>query len=347
MGRTAPALIDPLRCLFPMFFRQSHDSESTRGPVTAVGTSRTILGAPRRTPRDMSPTQTHERSAWIGLLVLTLVWSLNWSVMKVATRYSGPFTFSAQRYVIGTLVLFALLALQRKRLKPTPWLPTIAIGLCQTMAFQALAQWALVSGGAGKTALLAYSMPFWVVPLAWWWIHEKPGLARWICIALAAAGFVCVVGPWKPIGAPKSIVLALLAGLAWAIATVLSKRLFQRHPDVTPLRLTAWQMLVGTLGLVIVALATPQRAVDWTGTYVAALLYNGLLSSGVCWVLWSLVVQRLSANVAGLTSLAIPVAGVLFAWGLLGERPSRAEAIGIFLIGIALSALQFRRRVPA
>jgi drug/metabolite transporter (DMT)-like permease len=287
------------------------------------------------------------RAAWLGLLVLTIVWSLNWTVMKVATHYSGPFTFSAQRYVIGTAVLFTLLALRRNSLKPTPWLPTIAIGLCQTMAFQALAQWALVSGGAGKTALLAYTMPFWVVPLAWWWIHEKPGLTRWLCIAIAAAGFVCVVEPWRPLGAPHSIALALLAGLAWAVATVLSKRLFQQHPDVTPLRLTAWQMLVGTLGLVIVALIVPQRPVDWTGTYIAALLYNGLLSSGVCWVLWALVVQRLSANVAGLTSLAVPVAGVLFAWGLLHEQPSNPEWIGIVLIGVALLALQFRRRMPA
>lgn len=287
------------------------------------------------------------RAAWIGLAVLTVVWSLNWSVMKVAMRDAGPFTFSTQRYLIGTAVLFALLALQRRNLKPTPWLSTIAIGLTQTCAFQALAQWALVSGGAGKTALLAYSMPFWVVPLAWWWIGERPGWQRWGCIALAAAGFVCVVEPWQPLGAPQSIMLAISAGLAWAIATVLSKRMFQRHPEVTPLRLTAWQMLVGTLGLVILTLASHERSVDWTGGYIAALLYNGLLSSGVCWVLWALIVQRLSANVAGLTSLVVPVAGVLFAWVLLAERPSLAEWLGIGLIATALAALQLRRRVPA
>lgn len=287
------------------------------------------------------------RAAWIGLAILTIVWSLNWTVMKVATRYAGPFTFSAQRYMIGSVVLFALLALRRRSLKPTPWLPTLLIGLTQTCAFQALAQWALVSGGAGKTALLAYTMPFWVVPLAWWWIHERPGLLRWLCITVAAAGFLCVVEPWRPLGAPHSIMLALLAGLAWAIATVLSKRVFQQHPEVTPMQLTAWQMLVGTLGLIILALTIHQRPVTWTGEYIAALLYNGLLSSGVCWVLWALVVQRLSANAAGLTSLAVPVAGVLFAWVLLGETPAGPEWIGIVLIGSALLALNFARRMPA
>jgi drug/metabolite transporter (DMT)-like permease len=287
------------------------------------------------------------RAAWIGLLILTIVWSLNWSVMKVAMRDSGPFTFSALRYVIGTVVLFALLAMRHDGLKPTPWLPTLAIGLTQTAAFQALAQWALVSGGAGKTALLAYTMPFWVVPLAWWWLNDKPGPRRWFCIAIAAAGFICVVEPWRPLGEPHSIMLAILAGFAWAIATVLSKRLFQQHPDMTPLRLTAWQMLIGTLGLVVLALLGHERAVAWTGSYIAALLYNGLLSSGVCWVLWALAVQKLPANVAGLTSLAVPVAGVLFAWGLLDERPSAPEWVGIALIGLALFVLNFMRRMRA
>jgi drug/metabolite transporter (DMT)-like permease len=287
------------------------------------------------------------RAAWLGLLILTVVWSLNWSVMKVAMRDSGPFTFSAMRYVIGTAVLFALLAARRDALKPTPWLPTIVIGLTQTAAFQALAQWALVSGGAGKTALLAYTMPFWVVPLAWWWLNDKPGPRRWFCIAIAAAGFICVVEPWRPLGEPHSIMLAILAGFAWAIATVLSKRLFQQHPDMTPLRLTAWQMLIGTLGLVVLALLGHERAVAWTGSYIAALLYNGLLSSGVCWVLWALAVQKLPANVAGLTSLAVPVAGVLFAWGLLDERPSAPEWVGIALIGLALFVLNFMRRMRA
>jgi drug/metabolite transporter (DMT)-like permease len=63
--------------------------------------------------------------------------------------------------------------------------------------------------------------------------------------------------------------------------------------------------------------------------------------------LWALVVQKLPANVAGLTSLAVPVAGVLFAWGLLQERPSAPEWVGIALIGVALFVLNFVRRMRA
>lgn len=279
------------------------------------------------------------RTALIGVGVLTAIWSLNWTVGKIAMDYSGPFTFSALRYVTGTIGLFALLIVMRKPLKPTPWLPTILIGLTQTCAFQTLTQWSLVSGGAGKMVLFAYSMPFWVVPLAWWWLHERPGLARWLCIVAAAAGFVCVVEPWQPLGAPHSILMALGAGVVWAVSAVLAKRTFQKYPDVTPLRLTAWQMLIGTIGLVVIGVLTPERAVSWNATYIVALLYSGLLASSVAWAAWAVVVQQVPTSVAGLTSLAVPVGGVLLAWALLGEKPSGFEWIGIALIATAILAL--------
>lgn len=282
-----------------------------------------------------------QRATWLALIFLTVIWALNWTVMKSALDFSGPFVFSALRYAVATVVLFALLAYRPAALKPSPWWPTLAIGLTQIAAFQTCAQLALITGGAGKTAILSYTLPFWVVPLAWWWLHEKPGLLRWGCIAVAAVGLVCVVSPWQRVGDPLSIVLALASGLVWAVGTVVSKRVFEQHPEVTPLQLTAWTMLVGTVVLLILWLIIPERPVHWTDRYMAAVLYSGLLSSSIGWALWALIVKRLPANVSGLTSLAVPVAGVLFAWGLLGERPSLAEWVGIALIAVALLTLNF------
>jgi drug/metabolite transporter (DMT)-like permease len=293
-----------------------------------------------------SPTRAPERAAWIALAVLTVVWSLNWTVMKWALDYSGPFTFSALRYVAATVVLFVLMALRRESFAMPPLLPTVLIALAQTTGFQAFVQWALVGGGAGKTALLAYAMPFWMVPLAWLLLREKPRPAQWACIALAAIGLVCVIEPWHALGSVRSVALALAGGLSWAIGTVLSKRVFQRT-QVGPLQLTAWQMLFGTLVLGVIALVVPERTVDWAWPFIGALAYNALLSSGIAWALWLLIVQRLPTQVAGLTSLLVPIAGVLFAWGLLHERPDAAEWIGIGLIGVSLLALNFAPRESA
>lgn len=284
------------------------------------------------------------QGALAALAVLTLVWSFNWVVMKWAMRYAGPFDFSALRYSLGTVVVFAAVWLRGRPLRPPPLLPLVLIGLAQTMGFQALVQWALVEGGAGKTALFAYSMPFWVVLLSWLVLSQRLGTRHIAGIATAAVGLLLVIAPWQGLGNIESVLLAVAGGLCWAIGTVTAKRYFDRHPDGSLLSMTAWQMLVGTLGLVALALWVPERDINWAPALIGAVIYNGLLSSGLAWVLWSVIVKRLPAHVAGLSSLAVPVLGVGFAWALLGEQPGIAESIGIVLIVAAL--ITVNRRPP-
>jgi drug/metabolite transporter (DMT)-like permease len=275
------------------------------------------------------------RSALIALAIVSLIWSFNWIVMKSVLVFIGPLTFSALRYIFGTLVLFGVLRLRGESLAPTPWRDTIMIGLAQTTGFQAMVQLALVTGGAGKTALLAYTMPFWVIPLSWLLLGDRPAWRQWLCIGLAGVGLVLVLEPWSGVGSAVSALLALAGGACWALGTVLAKRLFHKAA-ISPLRLTAWQMLIGTLGIVALALCVHEREIVWAPRLVAALVYNGVLSSGAAWALWLFVVQRLPANVAGLASLVTPLLGVGFAWVLLGERPDVAEMAGIALVGVAL-----------
>jgi drug/metabolite transporter (DMT)-like permease len=84
----------------------------------------------------------------------------------------------------------------------------------------------------------------------------------------------------------------------------------------------------------------PQPIVQWTPPFIAAVAYNVLLASGLGWALWLLVVQRLPTQVASLTSLAIPLMGVLLAWLILHERPGAWEVAGMVLIAVALLSLR-------
>lgn len=288
-----------------------------------------------------TPTTSPRRNALVALALLTLIWSYNWIVMKQVLRYSGPFEFSALRYAFGSIVLFTALVLRGESLRPPPLVDTALIGIAQTAGFQALVQWALVEGGAGRTALLAYTMPFWVVLLAWLVLAEKPGPRQWLGLVAAAGGLVLILDPWHGLGGAKSAWLAIAGGACWAIGVVLSKRLFRR--GVGALSLTAWQMLIGTALLIVIALAADERTIEWSPYFVGALAYNAVLSSGLAWLMWSYVVERLPADVAGLSSLVIPIAGIGFAWLLLGERPTLVESAGIALIGVALAVVNLRR----
>lgn len=279
-----------------------------------------------------------QRGALAALCGTILIWAYSWVVMKQALYWSGPFDFAALRYLLGAGVLFLALLVGRQSLRPPPWPATIAIGLCQTAAFQGLEQWALVHGGAGHVALLAYSMPFWAVLLAWPLLGETPSARQWLGLLLAAAGLVCILAPWQGLGSPLGTALALAGGVGWAAGTVLSKRLFRRHA-VTPLALTAWQMLVGALVLGAIALVLPQPPIRWSAAFVGALAYSAVMASSVAWGLWLLVLKRLPTAVASLSSLGVPVVSVLLAWLILDERPDAMEWLGIALVLSGLVAV--------
>ena len=286
----------------------------------------------------MPTASSRQRGALFALVATIFLWSYSWIVMKQVLAHAGPFDFAALRYLIGAVILFAALLLSGQSLRPPPVLPMILIGLCQTAAFQGLAQWALVSGGAGHVAMLAYTMPFWAALLAWLILGDKLTRRHWLGLALAALGLLCIIEPWHSLGGALSTSLAIAAGFAWAAGTVLSKRMFQRHtPSV--LNLTAWQMLVGGIALGIVALIVPQPSIDWTWDFIGGLVYSAVFASSLAWWLWSIVLQRLPTTLASVSSLGVPIVSVLLAWLILREQPSPMELVGIVFVLLGLVAV--------
>jgi len=95
----------------------------------------------------------------LALGLLSLIWGYNWVVMKEAVRYIDPFAFSALRSILGALAIFAILLLLRRSWSPGSFLGVLLLGFIQTTLFVTFSTWALVAGGAGKTAVLVYTMP--------------------------------------------------------------------------------------------------------------------------------------------------------------------------------------------
>ena len=278
--------------------------------------------------------------AILALVALSLIWGYNWVVMKQVIQYVDPFDFSAIRTLLGAMVLFLVLILTRRPMKIVALRQVVVLGLLQTGAFTALIQWALVAGGAGKTAVLVYTMPFWTIPIAWWVLGERIRGLQWLTIGIAACGLVLILEPWNMRGSPLSNVLALLGGLTWAAAAVQAKRMRRDH-EFDLLALTAWQMLFGALAVCVLALVLPSRPIDPTPYFYGALVFNAVFATGLAWLLWLYILQHVSAGMAGLSALGIPMISVLAGWIELGEQPSSTELGGMVLIGgaLALSSL--------
>lgn len=283
----------------------------------------------------------NEKRALLALALMAVVWGYNWVVMKKVLAYAGPFDFSALRTLFGALTLFLVLKILKKSMRIQAWPRVFLLGVLQTGAFSALIQLALLAGAAGKTSILVYTMPFWVIPMAWLAFGEKITRSQWLALCLAAIGLVLIMEPWDEHSSYVSEILAISAGLCWAVSAIVVKWIKRDYPtDALPL--TAWQMLFGSLALLVATLIVPEKPIEPVPYFFAALIYNAVLATALAWFLWLYALQHLSAGMAGLSSLGVPVVGSLAGWLELGEQPVGFELIGMITIAIALLVISIR-----
>lgn len=282
--------------------------------------------------------------AFAALFLLTIIWGYNWIVMKLAIQFASPFQFAALRTFIGALMLFFVLFLTKKPLKLQEFPTMLLLGILQTCGFTGLLILALVVGGAGKTSVLSFTMPFWVLLFAWPLLGEKVQGWQWLAVVFALLGIVFIFDPLRFFspqnpslkGDGFSMLMALCSGISWAISVIVSKKLHQRRPDLDLLNITAWPTLLGSLPIVLVALILPAPPINWSQTFVLTVVYSIFLSGSLAWLLWTYALQRLPAGIASMATMLIPVVAVACAWVQLGERPNQTELTGMFFIAVAL-----------
>ena len=271
-----------------------------------------------------------------AIVAMILVWGYSWIAMKVALEYAHPLDFAALRVAVGCVILFAIVAVRGRGLALRGYGMALLLGLLQVALFIALSNFALRFAGPGKTSVLVFTMPFWMIVFAHFLIHERMRGAQWIAVALAFVGLVLIVAPWQLTSITGSL-LAIAAGAVWAITAVLSKKYPTAASD--PLLFTAWQLLFGFVALLVFAAAFSHQPVQWTWQFVAALGFSGILGTAVGWWLWTYVLANTPAGITGLNALGIPVVAVIASALQLGERPPPLELAGMALIGGALALL--------
>lgn len=288
-------------------------------------------------------------SAFAALVVLTIIWGYNWVVMKSALQYAGPFQFAALRTFLGAIVLFVVIYATKRPLGLKEFPTMLVLGLLQTIGFTCLLIWALVEGGAGKTAVLTYTMPFWVMLFAWPLLGEKVQGWQWLAVIFAIFGMVLIFDPLHIKADGFSMFLAIISGVSWALSAIISKKLHQRSPTLDLLNLTAWPMILGSIPMVAIAFIVPAPPIQWTGYFIGSVLFNVFLSGALAWLLWLYALQILPAGVASMASMLAPVIGVLAAWIQLNEVPDHMELIGMILIALSLVIISFvsiKKHVP-
>jgi drug/metabolite transporter (DMT)-like permease len=290
----------------------------------------------------------HARHVGLLLLLVTSVgWGLNWPVIKVVLREWPPLFARGTAGLAGALAL-ASIALTRGERLAVPasailrLITAAALNVFAWMGFSTIAmKWLTVS----EAALLVYTMPIWVMLLAWPILGTRPTFRGIMGLALGTAG-LCVLfgGQGLAFGAEQALGagLALGAALLFALGTVT-----MRTPlPLAPISIAAWQVGIGCFPMVVLGLVfEPIDLAALTAPGWAAMAYMALVPMGVCYLTWFAALRRLPPATASLGTLLTPVVGIVVAGVSLGEPLGATQllAMGLTLSGVAV-AIQTRSR---
>ncbi|MBL4621834.1 MAG: DMT family transporter [Immundisolibacteraceae bacterium] len=137
------------------------------------------------------------RAALLLLGAIILLWGVNWPIMKLGLDGIGPFSFAASRMVLGGLTMFLAAALTGQLAWPhrQDWPVVISVGLIQIAAFIAMVTYALQFVPAGRSSILAYTTPLWVLPISMLLLKESVGRWKMVGFLLGLAGVLVMFNP--------------------------------------------------------------------------------------------------------------------------------------------------------
>jgi drug/metabolite transporter (DMT)-like permease len=290
---------------------------------------------------DASPRAEGVDAAKLLLLLLSLAWGINWPVMKIALNEVSPWTLRIFGYGLGMVFLFALVKLRGRPLTLAfgpAWGHVLVSATLNVIGFGLFSAFAQLSTLTSRVVILSYSMPIWASLLAWLILGERLNVMSMAGLLLCVLGLTVLIYPLAELGVPLGLLLAVAAALSWAAGTVYLKWARMQADVIT---VTAWQILIAFL---VIAACIPLfeetthlSSISWAAVF--ALVYQGVIGTGVAYFLWFSIVRRVPAATASLGSLCVPVVGILSSMLILGDRPSLADAIGFTLIFAAAACV--------
>ena len=287
----------------------------------------------------------------IKLVALGAIWGSAFMCIEVALLSFGPLAIAAFRVVLAAALLlgFAFAAGLRLPHAPRDWGLLTLVGLFGAGLPFLLISWGQQHIEAGMAAILMGLGPFAALLLNH--VFTSDDRLTWqklTGVRLGFAGMAMLVGLEGLLGGRTTLIgqLAVLAAsFCYSLSALLTRKLSHLDSRVS----AGAVLLTASLYLVPAALLLdPPWQTGPGGDALAALVFLGVVSSGVAYLLRFQLIKDTGAIYMSQVSYLVPVFGVFWAWVFLGELPSEAAwvALALVLLGINVSRLSGRRSQP-
>jgi len=275
------------------------------------------------------------------LLVLALMWSLSFTVIKVGVEYVPPVTLAALRIIIGAIVLWAWMRLRGGRLhfNARLWWMFFLIGVFGNVFPFILINWGEMRISSGLAATLISLMPLSALLLGSIFSDEILNLRRILGIFLGLGGVVVLIGPQELLALGDDIFpqLAVTVGaVCYAIAGILIRKL----PSGNRMENGAGILISASIIMIPASLLVDAPwTIEYNWSAILSSLYLGIFPTAIATILLIEVIAKRGVTFLSLNNYLIPAMGVLWGVLFLDEKTTPSILIGLVVIltGIAMA----------
>lgn len=275
--------------------------------------------------------------------MLGALWGASFLFMRLGAAEFGALPTAGMRVAIAALFLLPLLVLRGQWLALSKhWKKIFVLGMLNSGIPFALYSYALLSITTGLSSLLNATVPLFGALIAWLWLKDRPHGMKVLGLLVGFAGVAMLAwgkASFKPDASGQVTGWAVLACLGACLCYGISASFTKRYLSGVPSLVIATGSQIGaTLGLALPTLwLWPSQAPSSTAWL--ALLAVGVLCTGVAYVLFFRLIDKVGAAGSLTVTFLIPVFAVLYGVVFLGESVTAWMLIcgAIILCGTALS----------
>ncbi len=274
--------------------------------------------------------------ALLGLL--TLVWGTNWPLFRIALDELPVFTFRTIVLAAGSAMLALILLIRRESfaVPKGKWPALIAASAMNILIWNIATSLAVLYIPSGHASVLAYTMPLWVALIGFAVFRQRLTGRLLAAIVIGAAAVATLMAPnfQGYAQAPAGLFWGLLAGFCWAVGTFIVKRTSWHGMGLS---LTFWQVVLCLPPVALGALVFDGLPTHWpSAKALTATIYTGAIPMALGTATWFALVKLLPAQVAALSSIAIPIVAIVSGILILHEPLSALQAVAIASTVISL-----------
>jgi drug/metabolite transporter (DMT)-like permease len=272
------------------------------------------------------------------LALLTVIWGTNWPLFRIALDELPVLTFRSLVLITAVVVLAAIVPMRGESfaVPKGKWPALIAASAMNIFIWHIATSLAVLYIPSGHASVLAYTMPLWVALIGFLAFGQRLTGRLLAALLIGAAAVLALMLPnfASYERAPAGLFWGLFAGFCWAIGTFIVKR--TAWPGMG-LSLTFWQAVISLPPILLGALVFDGLPDHWpSAKALTATIYTGAVPMALGTATWFALVKLLPAQVAALSSIAIPIVAIVSGMLLLHEPLSALQAVAIGSTVVAL-----------